>query len=227
MFRLGWAIRLGIISLVLGLGLGYATYVEYNLGAYATKEPEEMRLQDLIARGPGGNPHLLLTDYELCDNLVYESRGAANSPWTGVWVPIVPRGAADRVPGQRLAPQQVQAILFTTRASDGADLERRCAGPRLQGLVTNRIMSLGSKERKLLAESYPGTDFSRCIIFQEGRRPSSLTTVFLMGGGVALCLAAGAGLIAGGAFANGWPGRSTPPPRRPRRRPRDRDEDAP
>ena len=225
MFGTGWAVRLGIICLVVGCGLGYATYVEYSLGAYATKEPEQIRLQDLIARGPGGNPHVLLTDYELCDNFVYETKGGSH--WTGVWVPIVPRGAAGPGPGQGLRPQRVQAILFSTRVSNEAELPQRCGGPRLQGLVTNRIMSLGSEERRLLAESYPGTDFSRCLIFQEGRQPSSLTTVALLGGGSALCLAAGAGLIAGGVFANGWPGRSPPVTRRPRRRPRPADEDEP
>jgi hypothetical protein len=225
MFGSGCAIRIGILCLVVGLGLGYATYVEYRLGAYATKEPEEIRLQDLIARGPEGNPHVLLTDFELCDNFVYETRGGTGSPWSSVWVPIVPRGAGGAGPGQGLRPQRVEAILFSGHVSDEAQLERRCAVPRLEGLVTNRIMSLGSEERKLLAGSYPGTDFSRCIIFQEGRQPASLTTVFLLGGGSALCLAAGAGLIAGGAFANGWPGRAAPVTRRPRRRPRPGDED--
>src|SRR5262249_48703233 len=61
--------------------------------------------------------------------------------------------------------------------------------PELQGLVTNEIESLGSEEQKLLNSSYPGTDFTKCVLFQEGREPAGSGKVFgMVGGGAALML---------------------------------------
>jgi hypothetical protein len=61
----------------------------------------------------------------------------------------------------------------------------------LQALVTNKIVSLGAEERSLLEQSYPGTDFSRCLIIQEGRQPAGPVKVVLMVGGGGLLGVAG------------------------------------
>ena len=62
----------------------------------------------------------------------------------------------------------------------------------MQGLVVNRIEELGSEEKDLLRQDYPGLDFNKCLILEEGRQPSEFGAVFLMGGGgLALLLGGG------------------------------------
>ena len=197
----GCAFSLAFVLLLVGLFLADMTYTDYRLAAGATAEPEEIRLEDLIARGPEGNPHVVVTDYALCDNFVYsEPKDPQPRPlWLKVWVPIVPRGTAKGEPGQRLAPQRVQAIIFSMRIENQEALPR-LAGPRLQGMVTNRIDSVGWQEQNLLTKSYPKTDFSRWLIIQDGLEPASRKTMLVQGAAAAVCLALAAGLIGASVF---------------------------
>jgi hypothetical protein len=68
------------------------------------------------------------------------------------------------------------------------ELENRLNKPKVQGMVTNRITSLDSKIRTLLQQSYPKTDFDKCLIIQEDRTPFNRSLVFAMGGGAILSL---------------------------------------
>ena len=63
---------------------------------------------------------------------------------------------------------------------------------KMQALVVNRIEQLGPEEKNLLGQDYPGLDFNKCLILEEGRLPSDFGKVFLMGaGGAALLLGGG------------------------------------
>jgi hypothetical protein len=65
-------------------------------------------------------------------------------------------------------------------------------------MVVNKIESIGSKERKLLAESYPGIDFNTCYLFEHDRHPAGTGKVVgLMGGGGFLLLIGMAWIAAG------------------------------
>jgi hypothetical protein len=103
--------------------------------------------------------------------------------------------------------------------------------------VTNKIVSLGGQERTLLEQSYPGTDFSRCLIIQEGREPAGWTKLIIMVGGGSLATLIGLGLL--GLAGVSWlrqPAAKTKRrrdedddeeeerPRKPKRRRRDKDE---
>jgi hypothetical protein len=66
----------------------------------------------------------------------------------------------------------------------------------VRGLMLNRVESLGSQERNLLQESYPNTDFSRCLIIQEDRTPAGPTFLVIMIAGGLLATIVGLGLLA-------------------------------
>src|SRR5687767_9950245 len=204
---------IGAFLLIMGVLFSYYGWKEKGLAAASTKEPEEISLKNLIARGPDGNPNIRLKDHVLCDNFVFKER---NGVWSSAWVPMVPR--EDVAPGQMNAgrPAAVQALMFTANARNQADLYQRCGQERVRGLVTNRIVNLGSKERELLQQSYPGTDFDRCLIVQEGREPAGPAKVMAMiGGGIAATLI-GLGLVGFGLYRWRVEQAAAPRPRRKR-----------
>jgi hypothetical protein len=165
---------------------------ERSLAATASKASEEIALKDLIARGPDGNPNIILKDFALCENYVCKTRGTR---WDSVWIPAVPRDAVPQGQGMGAKQDNIQALIFTINARNEQDLLLRCDQPRLPALVTNRMVSLGSEEKKLLQQSYPGTDFSRCLIIQEGREPASAVKQSVMIGGGGLLALIGTGLL--------------------------------
>jgi len=70
-----WRLRLGIAGLVLGGMLLFAGFREWQLGAAASAQPEDLTLEQLIARGPDGNPNVRLHDFQL---------GDPASPWQDI-----------------------------------------------------------------------------------------------------------------------------------------------
>ena len=173
-----WRLRLGITGLVLGGMLLFACYHEWRLGSAASAQPENLTLEQLIARGPNGNPNVRLRDFQLGENFAYftDNHGIY---WTRVLVPAVPSTMGEQA-AHVLIPK---VIIKSTHVANKEQLDSLHARTQMQGLVVNRIESLGKDERELLVEDYPGIDFDNCIIFEEGRKPSDGTMIFLMGGG--------------------------------------------
>ncbi len=193
--------RIGFIALLLAAGLGYLTYTEGTLAFQSSAHPEEISLKDLLARGPDGNGHIILTHFELCANMVHQSE-AKKTGWTKVWIPIIP--IEEAVPGaaEPPSPKNVKALFFSTNIRNEGDIRARLEKPKVQALVTNRITSLESDIRKLLQQSYPDTDFDKCLILQEGRTPFSREIVYLFGGGAFVALCLGIGLLVASRRAN-------------------------
>jgi hypothetical protein len=210
LFLGGFVVFVGVVLMVVG-------FMEQGVAAKASKVPEEITLKNLIARGPDGNPNILLTDFQLCENYVYKTK---NGIWQSAWVPAVPRDGL----GQGGRPNVIQALIFTINARDPNSLYQLCGQPKLRALVINKIVSLGGEEKRLLEQSYPGTDFGRCLIIQEGREPAGPVKLLLMVGGGSVVALAGIGLVGFGIVK--WRQEQSP-----RRRPRgsryeeDEDED--
>ncbi|MBI3410383.1 MAG: hypothetical protein HY040_18755 [Planctomycetes bacterium] len=195
--------RVGIGLLVVAAILGFITYTEGTLAFQSSAQPEEISLRKLIERGPSGNAHILLTDFVLCDNLVHQYKGTNKDSWTHLWIPVVPIDEVNLAAKAPLNPNNVKALFFSINIRNNVELESRLNKPKVQALVTNQITSLESKIRNLLQQSYPGTDFDKCLIIQEGRTPFSRGIVYLFGGGAALSLLTGIGL-----FFVAWRGKS-------------------
>ncbi len=179
--------------------------------------PEEISLANLIARGPAGNTNIIVKDFVVCQNFVYETKSTGGS-WTKVWVPVVPSSAVQ--PGQMNGgtPTKVQALIFSINITNQAGLEQKCRGPKLRALLTNGLVSLGSQERNLLSGAYPATDFDKCLIIQEGREPAGAgKQIMMIGGGILLALG-GLGSLGFGFYQMSAEQRPTTRKKRPRSR---------
>jgi hypothetical protein len=175
--------RLGLIMAIGGGVLGYFGLQEYRLASSASATPEEITLKNLIARGPEGNPHVRVKEFLPCQNFIYESTDNS-TVWNKVWIPVIVLDLSNPVlGGEQLKPNKVQALIKSSRIKTEREIETVMKPEGVQATVTNKIESLGSEEQKKLQESYPGTDFSKCLILEEGRQPASSSKVLLMGGG--------------------------------------------
>jgi len=220
MRNLGW---IGIFLVIVGIVLIVVGIKERGLAGAASKDPEEISLKNLIARGPDGNPNIILTDYIMCDAAVYTTKDPTMTRWESVWVPAVPREPMHQGLPAAPRPPQVQALLFSINARNEADLHRIYSQPKLRALVTNRIVSLGSKESNLLNQSYPGTNFSQCLIIQEGREPAGAAKLMLMIGGGSLATLAGLVVLGIGVYQ--WSQERKPTPARRKRRKQEEEEE--
>ncbi len=188
-----WRIGIGL-AVVGGILIGWGV-MEWRLGRGASATPERISLKQLIARGPEGNPNIILTDFALCDNYVIEEE---NGRWKGVYIPVIPADEANLGGGPAHAGANVKAVLFTLNVRNEADIARVLERRELPALVTNRILSLGSEEKKLLQQSYAGFNADTCLIIQEGRTLTRGSTLTLIFGGGAVLLLGGIGLLAFG-----------------------------
>jgi hypothetical protein len=229
-----WRIIIGLA--VVGIGLLCWGGMEWNLGRGASSTPERITLKQLIARGPEGNPNIILTDFELGDNYVITEK---NGRWNDVYVPAAPAGElnAGAGPGQPQAP--IKAVIFSLHVHSEPEIGPVLGKRELPALVTNRIRSLGSEEKRLLKDSYGGNiDVDHCLIIQEGRTPTSGAVLALIFGGGLLALLGAVGVavmpLLAGRSASSPRARKRgrrddddeddDEPRRKRRRPRDEDE---
>ena len=182
-----WRLRLGIAGLVLGGMLLFGGFQEWRLGAAASTTPDDLTLEALIARGPDGNPNVRVSDFMLGDNYVYFTDDSGFR-WDNVLIPAVPKSMGE----QSAHVLNPQVIVKTAHVASEDDLDTLRSRTKMQGLVINRIEELGSDEKDLLRKDYPGLDFNKCLILEEGRQPSEFTKVFLMsGGGMALLFGGG------------------------------------
>jgi hypothetical protein len=154
---------------------------ELRLSGAASDTPTRMTCKELGEKGAAGNAHVVLTDFVLTGDLVYEHgrKSSDTSKWKKVWVPAVPSDSeyarAVRAPGAAFskvpAPRPVNVIVVSSETKNEAELTALGAQKELDGMVVNLISTLGHEEKKLLEESYG--DVSRAQIFEVGRRPAN------------------------------------------------------
>jgi hypothetical protein len=178
---------LGVVVVILGL-------VEMRLTTVASSTPQTLTLAQLASRGPGDNAHVRVSDFITCENFVYVVRTSkyapANRPqtegWEKVYIPLLPltpqiKERLQREPNwrPRAAPGQVRVLLESDQIDRESDLDLLDNQRFIQGTIVNEIKSLDSEARERLEESYPGTDFSKCYVLQEGRKPASQVRLLL------------------------------------------------
>jgi hypothetical protein len=210
--------RIVIAMIVLGGVLTYWGYQEMSLASKTDPTPQEITCQELSDSGPGDNAHVVMSDFLLCTMAyVYEGVGDSDTAYKTVWVPAVPLGGAyhqmllsmlddeGNLQGNMPLPRDLAVLVKTSKVTSGEALDRLADRDTLSGLVINEIASLGSQEKKILIDSYPGVDFDKVWILEHGRKPAGAGKMYgLMGGGLALMLvglgigASGMGLLGRG-----------------------------
>lgn len=192
-------IRIGII--IGALVLGWWGFKEYRLASGAKAAPQVMSCEVLGASGPGKNAHVTMNDFYMVDHFfVYAEK---KRRWEAVWVPVVPLNgtyyqelvALVEKEGDQVelpAPKDFKIIAKFTTVQSEHDLIREGDKDSLTGMVINEIDSLGSDEKRLLAQNYPGVDVERCWILEVGRKPKSMMLTL---GAMLLALAAIAGVV--------------------------------
>lgn len=195
------------IGLLLASGwLFWYAYREWQGRQGASASPEPIALEQLIARGPKGNPHLVLRDGLPCSDYVALPNKQGDG-WAWVYVPFIP-GKLPKY-NEPLPPstEKVEVLVRygTIKGPQQLSMLRNPSG--IRGVVVNSIDPLSSRHREALQEHYPGIDLSRCVIVEEGRAPVDELTIQLSAGFACV-------LLLGGLLLLGWAallGRRRPP----------------
>jgi hypothetical protein len=195
---------------LIGLGIGAALLTlgvkEVRLAAAAAASPQRITCRELAEAGPGANAHVILTDFVVARNGAYYKTNKDQADWTTIWLPLLPRGgaaanAAKPAIGVTLASQistrsaassangGIQILLKSNQIHNQGELTPLYYQRELEGMVVNCVDSVGSKEMDVLRLQYPNTDFSKCWILEEGRKPATLgMRIGLLSGGGACML---------------------------------------
>jgi len=208
--------RLSFAGLMLGGLFVYLGIKEHQLRGRSRAEPQTISCQQLIKNGPGDNLHMVLTDFVLMPEYVYET---AVGKWSGAWAPALPRGVLEErvAAALHVAPSELATvspedrdtalaklnpadfnfkIIVSFPKADGEEyMESMLEAETLQGtLFTTGLNSLSRSDRdrrSLLHESYPRTDLDACWVLVVGRAPRSAATAnaYVFGGaGLALTI---------------------------------------
>ncbi len=196
-------IKLGLI--VLGLVLGYFGIRELRLATAASRKPAHVTCGRLIAQGPGENAHVVVEDFVACVNYFIWEGQHKQGPWKKVYIPLLVAGGewhrevaariqkAGKIPDDLPLPKNIRLIAKFRKVKNEEELLRLTNQQTMQGMIVNKIESIGSEEKNLLRQGYPGIQFDNCLIFEYGRRPAgALAMVGYLGGGLA---SVGVGLL--------------------------------
>ncbi len=196
--------RLNVVMAFGGLVMMFIGYREYSLVSLSMPTAKTISMADLLEDGPGDNIHLHITNMLLWEGAYVYEADSEDGPFTMVWIPAI---SSDSETGQQVLagiergasptghPPNIQMILRTDSCVDEnavGQLMLQGLQTGIKGMIINEITSLGSDEKKLLSEEYPGVDFEQCYIFEQGREPAGrFKMVALMFGGTLLSLAGG------------------------------------
>ena len=202
---------MGRILLVMLVGGGVLVFFgiqEMRLAKATKPEPQSITAADLIASGPGDNAHVVMKDFLMCDfAYVYQAK-KGGGPWKNVWVPVVPVGGDyhkkilgmvkpdGTIDGTPPMPDNIRLIVKSSKVPNEQSVGALASQETLQGVIVNKIESLGSEQKKILKESYPGVDFANVLILEHDRKPATAGKSFgFMGGGAMLSCVGVLGMV--------------------------------
>ncbi len=146
---------LALVGVLAGLWLGpLSVYLAWQCGqlsAIARPSPQAMTAADFLAKGPGDNAFVELTDLEFGKPVIEQDGGR----WYKVWVPVYPAGKA--------ASQQ-PAFLRADRIRSQAQLDQFVKQKTLRALATRRLSSTSMwhvKPSEPLLKEYAKADWAK------------------------------------------------------------------
>jgi hypothetical protein len=159
---------MGLLFIFTGLAMCYFLgYRERQLGEAASEVPKPLSLQQLIDRGPGGNPHVEVRDFRLLtgpgEYVVVAN--PSSQRWEQAYIPAVPSAGPE--------PPAAYAVVRSTRLRDLEGVRDLSQRPTLRGMVVNALDPMPAGVNDRLAQQYPGIDFATCVILEEGATPPS------------------------------------------------------
>ena len=198
--------RIILLVIILGGVLAFFGVQEMRLARVAKPDAQTVSCAKLIANGVGDNAHVSLTDFIMVPSAFVYETGKSGGAWRSVWVPVVPVDGdyhkkvvamIERSGGNPAAlsaanlprPDDIRLIVKSNKVADEAALDALASQDTLNGIVINTISSLGSKQKKILADSYPGVNFDNVLILEHDRKPTSTgKSVGMIGGGGVISL---------------------------------------
>ena len=196
-----------IVLIVAGGVLLFMGFREFRMMQAAAAEPQTISCSELEKNGPGDNSHVIMEDFILLEQAFVYAAATDSNTWTKLYIPALPIGGAyhmqllsmrdenGQLPENTPMPENIGIIVKTEHISGEDELTTLAEADTLQGLVINTIKSLGSEEKRLLEQSYPGVDFEACLIIEHKRQPPSMGKVAALGGGGIALLFAGLGAL--------------------------------
>jgi hypothetical protein len=213
------------LLVIFGAGSASYGWTEWKASREAAAEPVEVDLAKLENGEIPPNPHVRIGPHIACyystigefktDKRRGKRRADATTRLTHSFYPIISpahpfvqklndlaekHGGVDKIPDDEELPaiDHFAVVVKTERFkkfSDIPDVPQR-REDQIQGLVINTIRPLETKEKNLLKEEFPNLDFSKVLVVEEARRPSSWAwcATFLYGGvaligvGMLLCV---------------------------------------
>jgi hypothetical protein len=163
-------IGIGLLLTAFGILCGSFIWPEWQRANDLRRGPQTVRLSDLIERGCGENPHVLVTDFvwDECCVWVVPEKGAE---WSKVWIPLwLPEDRLGEGNAQRPAGHVVKAIFVSHKLKQVNDVARLTRTQVVEGLVSVRAWGdegLDSLSKSELERHYPDTDFDNCVIVED------------------------------------------------------------
>lgn len=192
--------RVYIIIFFGGVALTIFGFKEFKVGNSSTGSAANIELRSIEAGTTPKNNHLRIGQHvAVYSESVFqytERKGSStqvtvNTPINFAYYPII--SASPPARGGRPAEQTTQSFAVLVKSERFAKVGSIPDSDRMetsiQGLVINQIQSLGAEERALLRTSFPATNFSKVLILEVGRKPSSAIGAIAMmiaGGGICL-----------------------------------------
>jgi hypothetical protein len=209
-------LRFAILLLVIGGILLLAGFKAVRLASIARPAPHPITCADLADHGPGDNAHVEMSDFFLAYLTYVKVQPAGAAEWSAVYVPAVPlqseyhRKVLEQIDphtnaavGQPPVPGSFGVIVRGTRAHSEDDLKAMAGRDTIEGVVVNAFDPLPPEVADTLRKTFPGVDFDKVWVLDEGRTPPTATKGYVMlGVGATLALIA-LGLAATGALARG------------------------
>ena len=175
------------IAVVVAGGFGIFWGVkETRLASAASDMATTLTCKQLGDSGAASNAHVVLKDFLLTANFVYEEQKERSRGWNQVWVPAVPidgeyakkvaeaGGIMTNVP----VPRPIHVIITAKNIVNEQDLARLGGREELEGLVVNVVESIDGDTKKMLEKTYG--DIGGAQILEVGRKPTSAVLALLV-----------------------------------------------
>lgn len=188
-----------------------ADLLRLKLASAASSEPQAITAADLIAKGPGDNAHVAVSDVYILESYSYYVYEDKPNDYEKVWIPAIAMSdpwvqkvqamvaeAEARNPenpdysalDSLSYPSDIKLVIYSKELGSAAEVDAFIQGTDFTGLVLNGVTKLDGEEMTELKKMYPDLDTENVYLVEHNRKPKGTgTTMLMMVGGVLLIFA--------------------------------------